>query len=293
MLIEIEAGWNAIAIEADRCKRWSEQLLDEAIKASPFRKAKVPVSIQPASSNRKLAPQRQVDVDGRQRNVPIGPFVSSTYVSIEATCPTDCPYRGNGCYAQAGMTVSSLDRVAVRKQWTGIATIDAEVAAIDGLFVRGVPQDGARGGRDLRLHVSGDAATPAGARRLAAAAERWQARGGGAVWTFTHLWKKIPRIDWGPIAIMASVETMRDAGVALSRGYAPALTVEEHADDVAIPITGGKLVPCPSQTRGRTCAECRICLDPKLAARKVGITLSLHGQEADRAARRLRVLQGR
>lgn len=294
MTTDLEAGWNAIELEADRCKRWSERLLDEAIRASPFRKAKAPVSIQATSSNRKLAPQRQINVDGRMRNVAIGPFVASTYVSIESTCPRDCPYRGNGCYAQAGMTVASLDRLAVRKQWSAIATIDAEVAAIDGIFRRGVPQDGARGrGRDLRLHVSGDAGSTAGARRLAAAAARWQRRGGGSVWTFTHLWRKIPREAWGPIAVMASVETKRDAGIALSRGYAPALTVEKHEDDVAIPITGGRLVPCPSQTRDRTCAECRLCLDPNLAKRGVGITLSLHGQEVDRAARRLRVIQGR
>ena len=267
----------------------SQELLERAIDWSPFRKAEVPVSVQPRSSNRKLAPQRVVDVNGRTRCEPIGPYVSSTYVAIESTCPASC--RGGGCYAQAGMAVSRLDRLVQRRGWSGEATIDAEVKAIDQMFVRGVPQDGARGGRDLRLHVSGDAYNERGARMLAGAATRWQARGGGAVWSFTHLWRRVPRDAWGPISVLASVETRRDAMEAVERGYAPALTVTHHEGDHAIPLDGTKIVPCPAQTRDRTCAECRLCLDADLNKRRLGVAFAIHGKEADRARRRLRTIQ--
>lgn len=281
-----------VEAEADRILAWSQKLLDEAVELSPHRKAEAPVSIQPSSSNRKLAPQRLIDVNGRKRCVPIGPFVTSTYVSIEATCPSSCPFRGNGCYAQAGMAVSRLDRVAVRKRWSGDATIEAEVKALDGVFVRGVPQDGARGGRDLRLHVSGDAHNTAGAKALAAAAERWKQRGGGAVWTFTHLWRTIPRAAWGPIAVLASVETRRDVEFAMRRGYPPALTVPEFSDDGAFPAAHGiRAVPCPAQTRGKTCVECRLCLDPELASRRSGVAFAVHGKQAESARNKLRVIQ--
>lgn len=52
------------------------------------------------SSNRKIV--------GRTK-------VSATYASIKATCPSACPLRGEGCYAQHGRTalhVQQLDRGA-------------------------------------------------------------------------------------------------------------------------------------------------------------------------------------
>jgi hypothetical protein len=184
------------------------------------------------------------------------------------------------------MAVRRLDREAVRRGWSGIATIEAEVAKIDKLFVRGVPQDGARGGRDLRLHVSGDAFSTTGAELLAGAADRWLSRGGGSVWTFTHLWRRIPRASWGPISVLASVETRIEAREAIELGYAPALTVQEHDGPHAISLgDGARAVPCVAQTRGITCVECRLCLDNLVPER--GITLALHGHMINRARRAL------
>ncbi len=254
---------------------------------SPLRRAHSAVSVQRASANRKLAPQRRVLVGNRVRNEPIGPYVASTYVSIVATCPRSCPYKDAGCYAQAGMTVRALDRAASRRGHSADDVVAAEVAAIDGLFVRGVPADGARGGRDLRLHVSGDAPHARGARQLAAAAQRYQDRGGGSVWTYTHRWRRIPRSAWGPIAVLASVETTADAHAAVAAGYAPALTVENHAADFAWTHGSLRIVPCPAQTRGTTCAQCRLCLDPELVRRKAGVSFALHGAARDVAVRRL------
>ena len=288
--LDIAAAMAKVSAEADQALAGSERLLEEAKAASVLRRAKVPVAIQAKSSNRKLAPQRVVDVNGRDRCEPIGPYVTSTYVAIEPTCPASCPYRGNGCYAQAGMAVRPLDREARRGGWTGSATIAAEVEAIDRTLVRGVPQDGANGGRDLRLHVSGDAHDTAGAEALAGAAERWRARGGASVWTFTHLWREIPRGAWGPISVLASVETEADAIRARRRGYAPALTTQKHESDGSFVVgRDTRIVPCPAQTRGRTCAECRLCLDVTPSR---GVSFELHGREEKRARKRLSVIQG-
>lgn len=279
-----------IVQRADELLQRSEELLEEAVGLSPHRKAAIPVAIQHTSCNRKLSPQNVIDVRGRERCVPIGPFCSSTYVSIESTCPRSCPYRGHGCYAQGGMAVRRLDRVAVRAKWSGLATIEAESQQLDRLFVRGVRRDGARGGRDLRLHVSGDTFSTRGARILADAARRWQERGGGAVWTFTHLWRSISRRDWGRISVLASVETLRGAREAFEHGYAPALTLPEHQDHSAFPVGAGlKIVPCPAQTVGTTCVQCRLCLDGVEPGR--GVAFALHGTGLKRARRRLKILQ--
>src|SRR4051812_33324837 len=52
------------------------------------------------SANRKLSPVDLVDVGGaRPRPIPRAPFVSSTYVSIQSTCPDSCAFKRSGCFA--------------------------------------------------------------------------------------------------------------------------------------------------------------------------------------------------
>jgi hypothetical protein len=87
--------------------------------------------------------------------------------------------------------------------------------------------------------------------------------------------------------VLASVETMSDAHAAVAAGYAPALTVDAHATDLAWTHAGLRIVPCPAQTRGTTCAQCRLCLDPQLPLRKTGVSFALHGLGRDVAAARL------
>jgi len=250
------------------------------------------VRIARATANKKLAPLRYEK--GTElvplRPVPVAPFCAATSVSIDATCQDSCPFKGNGCFADAGFTriqSKKMDQEAARL--TGLEVGKREAELIDRTFPYGVPQDGARGGRDLRLHVGGDASGVGAARALAGAAERWRGRGGGAVWTFTHAWRSIPRKAWGDVAVLASVETELQARQAFKAGYAPALVVADFpAGDKAWDIGGGvKAIPCPAETRGKTCVECRLCLDQDLVALKRGIAFRVHGQQAERARQAL------
>lgn len=228
------------------------------------------------------------------------PFVAATFVSIGATCPSSCPMKGAGCYAQNGFTAQAmrlLDEEAAELR--GLEVIEQEVRAIDAAFIGTsngrwnrdilgpVPQDGARGGRDLRLHVSGDVPTRGATRAaklLAGAARRWRARGGGAVFTYTHQWHLVERKDWGPISVLASCDHPEQVELARRCGYAAALVVGSFPSTRAFSIAGvpGKVVPCPAQTSDTTCAECRLCLDRDLV--KLGITIGFaaHGTQAGR-----------
>lgn len=280
-----------VEAESKRLLDWSSRLVGEVGNV----KLPEPVSVQATSSNRKLAPQRQERAkNNRIRNVPIGPFVSSTYVSIDATCPDTCNWKGNGCYAQTGLTVANV--VARDKGGRRLSALEVtrrEAERIDKLYRRGVPQDGARGGRDLRLHVSGEVSCERGAMALARAAERWHDRGGGAVWTYTHRWAEIPRRAWGKVNVLASIETADQMWPALRRGYAPALVVPEFPHGPrAFDLDCVKMIPCPAETHGRTCAECRLCLDQDLPSRHSGIAFAFHGPHTEDGKRKLRVLQG-
>lgn len=261
------------------------------------------VAFRTRAANRKLSPVRMADVpdkyDGKytRRPEPHAPFVCATYVSIAATCPRSCPFYQSGCFVDAGYTAQLSRRLNDEAQYTPAAEIGRrEAAAIDKAFVRGVPQDGARGGRDLRLHVGGDMGSPTGVRLLAAAARRWRDRGGGVVWTYTHWWRKVPRPLWGDVVVFASIESPHSAKLARQRGYRIAITLPEFPSDRRFELDripgsgqggGEPVVPCPAETRGATCVECRLCLRPTGPT----IGFAVHGRSAKRARAALRVLR--
>lgn len=246
-----------------------------------------------ASANRKLSPVRLLDVPAspRRRPVPVPPFVSSTYVSIKHTCPDTCVLKGAGCYVQSGYTKLANGLLDERGARTArrdkLAPMREEARCIDKLGVRGVRQDGGKrgsSGRDLRLHVGGDATCAEGAAILARAARRYRERGGGDVWTYTHRWRRIARRAWGGIHVLASVETVEEAKAALGRLYAIAMTVPQLPQERAVDVPGvGKLVPCPYETRGVTCVKCRLCLEPGRVGPGlpvVGVMFGAHGRDA-------------
>lgn len=247
-----------------------------------------------ASANKKLSPVGKVPYDHpryRFRPTPRAPFACSTYVSIEATCSDECPFKRGpngepgGCFIDADQfmrrSMRLLDEAARGREV--LAVMRLEASEIDRAWPRGIPQDGARGGRDLRIHVGGDTPNERGARMLAGAAARWIGRGGGAVWTYTHSWRSIAASSFWPIAVLASVEKPRQVREARSRGYAPALVVEDFPNGKrAFEVEGTRFIPCPAETLGKTCVECRLCLDVDLVAKGLGIAFKVHG--ADSAA---------
>lgn len=217
--------------------------------------------------------------------------VDATYASIEATCPKTCPFKGEGCYAQMGYT--SITTHKLDRQVEGLSAYEvakAEANAIDSSYGGGsVPT-----GRDLRIHVSGDARSSGAAKVIAKAVDRWKARGGNKVWSYTHAWHLVPRSFWGQVSVLASIEDVRDIKQVRSQGYAPAIVVNEFQSDKAFWIgdCDTKFIPCPSQTRGVGCTDCRLCFDAdKLRERNAGIAFSAHGPGKNKVKKSLTVLR--
>lgn len=260
----------------------------------------LPAKFHAVSCDRKLSPVDLVDVGfPRPRPTPRAPFCSSTYTSIHGTCSDDCPLKRAGCYVDAGFTKfanDKLDQALLGK--TPEQVIAIEVRLIDeafpqrlikgrfGMLARGgVPQDGARGGRELRLHVGGDAPSEACAKMLAGAADRWRARGGGRVWSYTHSYRTVRRQAWGSVAVLASVEKPEQVAVARAQGYAPAVLVPEFPNGKRLFEFGGaQIIPCPVEATpgsGKTCIQgCRLCLgEVDLYGKNQGIGFAVHGPE--------------
>lgn len=182
---------------------------------------------------------------------------SATYAS-QATCPECCPLRGEGCYAESGC-VGFITRRINRSATTDPETIARyEAAAIDCLSAR----------LDLRIHVVGDCPTAESAYVVGQAAWRYLERArvcdrNVKVWTYSHAWRDVPRDVWSSVSVLASCETAADAEEAMSRGYAACILLERFEHTKSYPHAHGDftVIPCPEQTRGMKCVDCRLCLN--------------------------------
>jgi hypothetical protein len=210
--------------------------------------------------------------------------VSATYASIKGSCPSSCPLRGDGCYAQVSYvnyTTHRLDRGFVEgMRPEAVARVERR-AIREGFDGGPVPQDGAQGGRDLRMHVSGDARTKRSAAILGDAAREWRERGGGDVWTYTHAWHTVPRECWGEdVSVLGSTEDPKNVEAIREQGYAPAIVVASHPSDRAYQLEGTdtKWIPCPQQTKDIPCTRCRLCFNAdSLRDQNRGIAFAAHG----------------
>lgn len=217
--------------------------------------------------------------------------VDATYVSIKSSCPKDCSLMGKGCYAEnsyTGIHVRRLDEESYKLSSVQVARQEAQ--AIKESYNYGqVPPN-----RDLRLHVSGDSRTVKGTRLIDNAVAGWKARGGRDCWTYTHAWKHVHRSEWSNVSTLASVNNISEVTAARRQGYAPAILVPEHPSNKAYKLKGSsvKWIPCPNQTRGVSCVDCRLCMrSDYLYSNNVGIAFSAHGVKKNLIKRRLSVIQ--
>jgi hypothetical protein len=207
----------------------------------------------------------------KSTNAKIG-VTHATYAS-QASCPTSCPLRNAGCYAEQGL-------VGIHTKRLNAAAIDAtplDVARDEADAIRTLS-----GTRDLRLHVVGDCTTDETASLVATAALE-TVKPGNRTWSYTHGWRDVDRASWGEVSVLASTETFEQATEALDRGWAPAIVVGEHEDDKMYRKEGLKVLPCVNQTRGISCADCRLCFDAeRLHGKGMVIAFAAHGSRKSR-----------
>lgn len=215
--------------------------------------------------------------------------VAATYVS-QGSCPLDCPFRGSGCYAEVGFTGITTRRL--NRADDGLSPL--EIARAEAGEVDKLP-----GNKPMRGHVVGDSRTNASARVVGASYDRYSDRGYARfgvrpeVWLYSHAWRRVDRASWGRhSSVLASVETAAGYHAARARGYACAIVVDQFRSERAYDSGEGfKILPCPAQTRGVTCDQCRLCWDDdRLYERNMAIGFSAHSQRASSVRTALEVL---
>ena len=128
-------------------------------------------------------------------------------------------------------------------------------------------------GRALRLHISGDCPGTVAASVLSNAAWWWLDHGGLPVWGYSHNWVRILSGAWGPISMLASVDSVDDGPAAISARYMPAVIMPTI---IRKPWSkhGIKWRPCPAQIGDATCVSCRLCWKHRP---RTGIVFFPHG----------------
>ena len=198
-------------------------------------------------------------------NKKTGP-VSATYAS-QASCPRTCPFLRNGCYAENGPIGIHTNRL---NKSGPASALDIAMEEADKIMKLS-------GRWDLRLHVVGDCTTDKAAQLLSLAATRAVKRDRKA-WTYTHAWRTVERASWGQVNVLASCESANDVEAARDKGYATAMVVKGFQGDSVQKIDGVKVLPCPNQTRGVQCVDCRLCLDAeRLHGKGISIGFTPHG----------------
>jgi hypothetical protein len=202
-------------------------------------------------------------------------IVAATYTP-QSTCSDECPLKNSGCYAEKGHTGIHTHRI--NKRSVASNATQRELALEEAQKIRDLEP---YPGRPLRLHVVGDCNTPQAANLVSMAANDYQKRGGGRAWTYTHSWRTVPKTSWNGVSVLASVHTEKEAAAAMTRGYTPAILVEDFPRDHKAwkaESLGLRFIPCPQQTgKSQDCVSCGLCFDTeKLRDRKVGIAFAKH-----------------
>lgn len=211
----------------------------------------------------------QVHLTLKSRNEKVGPIPVST--TEARTCPTSCPFKKNGCYADGG---------PLALFWGKVSKGDAGVSW--GEFcgqIQALPE-----GQLWRHNQAGDLPSADGLEiDREALYSLVEANKGKRGFTYTH---HDPMVANNGFAInkansegftvnlsgnnLAHADTLAD----LQIGPVVAVVPEDHPEQSMTPA-GRKVVVCPEQTgKAKSCAECQLC---QRVDRKVIVGFRAHG----------------
>jgi hypothetical protein len=183
--------------------------------------------------------------------------VAATYITGD-TCPDRCPFLGV-CYANQGTMGNTPFKIADKH-----GTEDLSRTA-DG--IRALPA-----GALVRHAVSGEP-TPEYVAEIGAAHED---RPDTLGWTYLHSWPDRSPAEFPENMVPnASCETRDEVEKAIGNGWDTVLVATGEEDELIGSVVAGKrVIVCPNQTRGVTCADCRLCMKKD---RAVTIAFLPHG----------------
>ena len=189
----------------------------------------------------------------KSRNEKVGPIPVSTTES--RTCPTSCPFKKSGCYADGGPLAlfwGKVDRGDAGVSW------EAFCGAIKGL-----PE-----GQLWRHNQAGDLPSDGREIEFSAMESLIKANKGKRGFTYTHhdpaiapnrLIIEIANKSGFTVNLSGNNLAHADRLAALDIGPVVSVVPEDHPEHSTTP-QGRKVVVCPEQTgKAKSCMECALC----------------------------------
>lgn len=177
--------------------------------------------------------------------------IPAAIVSAE-TCPPSCGFYGKGCYAENHFTAQHWRRAAADGlQWEQFVN-----------RVRALPK-----GQLWRYAVAGDLPGQGDSLDLHAVGELATANKGRRGFTFTHKPLKtqaeldaVRAANASGFTVNLSSDSLAQADARAALGVGPVVVVlpKGASGDIRTPA-GRRVVVCPSESRGLTCAQCQLC----------------------------------
>jgi hypothetical protein len=203
----------------------------------------------------------------RSGNAKTGPIPVST--SSAKTCPTTCPFMGNGCYAASGPLALHWKAVTAGKRGNPWQEFLADVAALPA-------------GQIWRHNAAGDLYRPGTVIGRTALAQLVAANRGKRGYTYSHH-KRTPATvaafkaaTANGFTVNASCETVAGADHAIAQGLRAVFVVPSTETRTAWDTPdGNRAVLCPAQRiDGLTCEKCRLC---QSRPQNVAVAFKAHG----------------
>lgn len=214
----------------------------------------------------------QYHLTKKSSNIKTGPIAVST--TSRDSCPTSCPLKGNGCYAESGPLLLHWNKVS-----DGSRGVDIN-GFIDAL--RTLPE-----GSCFRHNQAGDLPHLSGFINYkelesitSACAERKL-----IAWTYTHHKvdnshniEVIQKANRDGLTVNVSAHSQQHAVDVYRKGLPAVCIVPKDTQVTSWCTDGVKFVVCPAQTKAnKTCAECKLCAN---ANRACIVAFKAHGTQA-------------
>lgn len=209
-------------------------------------------------------------ITAKSKNAKVGPLMVTT--SPKQSCPSTCPMKGNGCYADCG-PLAGL--------WRGLTATDAGDTFANGkgkVTVQGLPEllaaiEALKDGAAWRHNQAGDLEHTEGTIDLAWLRDITAANTGKRGWTYTH--HDVERNQYNRNAVRTanalgftvnlSANSLAHADKLADLDCGPVVTIlpADQLTNTETPA-GRKVVVCPAVTRDDVnCASCLLCQKAK------------------------------
>jgi hypothetical protein len=210
----------------------------------------------------------------KSRNEKVGPIPVST--TSAKTCPSDCPFKKSGCYADGGPLALFWGKVTREEAGTDWDSFCESVAAL--------PE-----GQLWRHNQAGDLPSVGDVIDHDAMDMLVTANAGKRGFTYTHHNPAIgnnagviKHANMLGFTVNLSGNNLKHADTlaALNIGPVVAVVAEDHPERSETP-EGRKVVVCPEQTgKAKSCAECKLC---QKVDRAVIVAFRAHGVSKKKA----------